>query len=82
MGWDSVLNNLRYGERFRKHRKWLQDAFTSKDVLSSYRPVQRRETYTLLSGLCDSPELFMDHIKRYVTSRDLRSSRVLPPQAS
>ncbi|KAI0742389.1 cytochrome P450 [Daedaleopsis nitida] len=65
MGWDSVLNNLPYGERFRKHRKWLQDAFASKPVLASYRPIQRRETYVLLSGLCDSPELFMDHIKRW-----------------
>ncbi|PIL26517.1 cytochrome P450 [Ganoderma sinense ZZ0214-1] len=48
MGWDSVINNLPYGERFRKHRKWLQDAFTSKAALMSYRPIQRRETYTLL----------------------------------
>ncbi|KAM5539597.1 hypothetical protein V8D89_006706 [Ganoderma adspersum] len=65
MGWDSVINNLPYGERFRKHRKWLQDAFTSKAALMSYRPIQRRETYTLLAGLCDSPEFFMDHITRW-----------------
>nr|ANC28042.1 cytochrome P450 [Polyporus umbellatus] len=68
MGWDSVLNNLPYGERFRKHRKWLQDALASKPVLTSYQPIQRRETYTLLSGLCDSPELFMDHIKRWAAA--------------
>ena len=30
MGWDSVLNNLPYGERFRKHRKWLQDALSPR----------------------------------------------------
>ncbi|TFK84485.1 cytochrome P450 [Polyporus arcularius HHB13444] len=65
MGWDSVLNNLPYGERFRKHRKWLQDAFASKAVVMGYRPIQRRETYMLLSGLCDSPEHFMDHLKRW-----------------
>ena len=57
-----------YGERFRKHRKWLQDAFVSKAALASYLPIQRRETYTLLAGLCDSPKLFMDHVKRYVTT--------------
>ena len=64
MGWDSVLNNLPYGERFRKHRKWIQDAFLCKEALMNYRLIQRRETYTLLSGLCDTPELFMDHIVR------------------
>ncbi|KAI9061923.1 cytochrome P450 [Trametes sanguinea] len=68
MGWDSVLNNLPYGERFRKHRKWLQDAFVSKQKLATYRPIQRRETYTLLSGLCETPELFMDHIKRWAAA--------------
>ena len=67
MGWDNIVNSLPYGERFRKHRKWLQDAFASKDALIGYRPIQRRETYTLLSGLCDQPDLFMDHITRYVT---------------
>ncbi|KAH9856113.1 cytochrome P450 [Lenzites betulinus] len=68
MGWDSVLNNLPYGERFRKHRKWLQDAFASKGVVATYRPIQRRETYTLLSGLCEQPELFMEHIKRWAAA--------------
>lgn len=67
MGWDSVINNLPYGDRFRKHRKWLLDAFQSKANLVGYYPIQRRETYTLLSGLCESPELFVDHIKRYVS---------------
>ncbi|KAI0776600.1 cytochrome P450 [Trametes elegans] len=65
MGWDNVLNNLPYGERFRKHRKWLQDAFVSKDMLVAYRPIQRREMYGLLSGLCESPELLFDHILRW-----------------
>ena len=60
-----MLNNLPYGERFRKHRKWIQDAFTSKSVLEGYRPIQRRETYTLLAGLCMSPEHVLDHVKRY-----------------
>ncbi|TBU39014.1 cytochrome P450 [Dichomitus squalens] len=68
MGWDSVLNNLPYGERFRKQRKWLHDAFLSKDALVNYRPIQRRETYTLLSELCDKPELFMDHIVRWAAA--------------
>ena len=66
VGWDATLALTPYGERFRKHRKWLQDVFVSKQKLATYCPIQRRETYTLLSGLCEAPELFMDHIKRYV----------------
>lgn len=65
MGWDSVINMMAYGDRFRKHRKLLQEALMPKAVLSSYRPMQRRETYTFLHGLCESPERLNDHIKRY-----------------
>ena len=82
MGWDKALNNLRYGEQFRLQRKWFQNAFTSKEVLASYRPIQRREAYTLLSGLCDSPELFMDHVKRYVTCSGLRHQGARSQKAS
>ena len=66
MKWDSVINMMPYGDRFRKHRKWLQDALIPKSVLLSYRPMQRRETYTFLAGLCDTPERVNDHIKRWV----------------
>ncbi|KAI0744945.1 cytochrome P450 [Earliella scabrosa] len=65
MKWDSVINMMPYGDRFRKHRKWLQDALIPKSVLLSYRPMQRRETYTFLAGLCDTPERVNDHIKRW-----------------
>ena len=66
MKWDSVINMMPYGDRFRKHRKWLQDALIPKTVLLSYRPMQRRETCTFLAGLCDTPERVNDHIKRWV----------------
>ncbi|TFK84725.1 cytochrome P450 [Polyporus arcularius HHB13444] len=65
MGWDSVINMMRYGDRFRKHRKWLQDALMPKSVLLSYHPMLRRETYTFLAGLCDTPDRVNDHIKRW-----------------
>ncbi|KAH9930145.1 cytochrome P450 monooxygenase [Fomitopsis serialis] len=64
MGWD-VMTHFSYGERWRRHRKWIAGAFQDKDALLSYRPLQRRETYTLLSGLMDTPHLFMGHIRRY-----------------
>ncbi|KAI0692349.1 cytochrome P450 [Cerioporus squamosus] len=68
MGWDSVINMMPYGDRFRRHRKWLQDALMPKSVLLSYRPMQRRETYTFLAGLCETPDRVNDHIKRWSAS--------------
>ncbi|RPD73721.1 cytochrome P450 [Lentinus tigrinus ALCF2SS1-7] len=68
MGWDSVINMMPYGDRFRKHRKLLQDALMPKSVLLSYQTMQRRETYTFLAGLCDTPDRVNDHIKRWSAS--------------
>lgn len=64
MGWDCVITHMTYGERFRKHRKWISNAFQDKKALESYRPLQRKETYVLLSGLMESPELLRSHIAR------------------
>ncbi len=69
MGWTNALTQLRYGEQFRKHRKWIQDAFQSKAALKSFQPLQRRETSILLSSLVGSPEAFADHFRRGVYTR-------------
>ncbi|OBZ74507.1 O-methylsterigmatocystin oxidoreductase [Grifola frondosa] len=68
IGWDSVLTLMRYGERSRKHRKWMRDAFQNKASLESYRPMQRRETYTLLSGLIKNAEDHAEHCRRFAAS--------------
>ncbi|EPS97696.1 hypothetical protein FOMPIDRAFT_1061765 [Fomitopsis schrenkii] len=67
MGWD-VMTHFSYGERWRRHRKWIASAFQDKDVLLSYRPLQRRETYILLSNLMDRPQQFMGHIRRFTAA--------------
>ncbi|KAH9927877.1 hypothetical protein B0H21DRAFT_700448 [Amylocystis lapponica] len=64
MGWDTVVTHITYGERFRQHRWWIHDAFEEKASLMHYRPLQVRETLTLLSGLAETPEQFMSHFKR------------------
>ena len=46
------------------HRKWMQDAFRSKETLESYRPMQRREAAIFLGSLLDTPEAFMNHLTR------------------
>ncbi|PCH37258.1 cytochrome P450 [Wolfiporia cocos MD-104 SS10] len=65
MGWDSGLVFMKYGERWKKHRRWAQNAFNDKAALRSYLPLQQREVHTLLSGLRDTPGQFAEHIKRY-----------------
>ncbi|KAI0632690.1 cytochrome P450 [Trametes polyzona] len=65
MGWDNVITHLPYGERFHKHRRWMQQGLQSKAALLGYRPIQHRETCTLLAGLLESPTGFIDHIHRW-----------------
>lgn len=64
MGWDCAVTHMDYGERFRKHRRWIQDSFSSKRVLINYRPLQMREVYTLLNGFVEVPSAFSAHIRR------------------
>ena len=64
MGWDNVITHMGYGDRFRKHRRWMHDNFQTRSALQGYQPIQRRETYTLLSGLLAHPANFLAHINR------------------
>ncbi|CAL1703282.1 unnamed protein product [Somion occarium] len=68
MGWSKMLTHAHYGDRFRKLRKWTHDAFMSKAALRTYRPIQERETYILLSGLVDSPNEFVSHFTRFTAA--------------
>ncbi|KAI9509896.1 cytochrome P450 [Russula earlei] len=63
MGWDASLPQLPYGPRFRKQRRLILDHFTRG--LSSFRPTQRTEAYVLLRGLLQSPDAFLQHIRRF-----------------
>ncbi|KAA1466823.1 cytochrome P450 [Dentipellis sp. KUC8613] len=64
MGWDSVITNMPYGERFRKHRRLIQDHFNQQAALE-FRPLQRRESCLLLAGLLDAPDAFDRHVRRF-----------------
>ena len=65
MGWDNVITHMKYGDRFRRHRKWMHDNFQAKTSLEGYRPIQRRETYMLLTDFLKAPNDFVNHINRY-----------------
>lgn len=61
---DCLLAFQRYGDRFRRHRKLLQQHWNAQSALS-YRPAQRMETHVMLQNLLDTPEKFQKHIERF-----------------
>lgn len=64
LGWDTTIAPMRDGARYRKQRKWVQDAFLTKSALASYRPIQHREATVALAGLLSTPQAFKDHFAR------------------
>ncbi|KAI0081411.1 cytochrome P450 [Panus rudis PR-1116 ss-1] len=68
MDFERMLTHTRYGERFRKLRKWTRDAFMDKTTLNTYKPIQLRETYTLLAGLLETPERFDELFTRFTAA--------------
>ncbi|KAH9951189.1 cytochrome P450 [Amylocystis lapponica] len=68
MGLDRAITHFSYGERFRRHRKWVHEAMEEKPSLEIYRPAQRREVYVLLSGLAETPLQFALHVRRFAAA--------------
>ena len=64
MGYGDVLVHQRGGSRFRKHRRIVQDSFSTK-LLANYAGLQRKEVYTTLVDIGNSPRDFNRHLKRY-----------------
>ena len=65
MGWDCTTVHMHYGERLRKHRRWIQKAFSDKESLVRYHPLQQRETYLMLESMIKSPHDLRAHISKY-----------------
>ena len=73
MGWDSVLAFLPYGDRFRKHRRLMQQHFNVQAVVN-FRNLQKAEIYTLLQNLLIAPGQFRHHFHRYVITCSKRKA--------
>ena len=71
MGWDTILAFLRYGDRFRKHRKLMQLHWNQQATMF-YRPTQRVEIHTLLDNLMRDPKNYGEHVKRSCILTELR----------
>lgn len=67
MGWKATLTFLRWGPRFRLHRKVLQRAFSPTSCVA-FRDLQERETHTLLRGILKSPDAWEIVLRRFATA--------------
>nr|BAK09408.1 cytochrome P450 [Postia placenta] len=54
---------MRYGDRWRRHRRWIQDILQNKKEVFDLSAMQREGTIRLLKSLLESPDAFRTHIK-------------------
>nr|BED42923.1 cytochrome P450 monooxygenase [Trametes versicolor] len=69
-GCENIIAFARYGDGFRRLRRLMQSALGSGNI-PSYRPLLQAETYAFLQRLIDTPENYMNHIKRFSGSQTL-----------
>ncbi|KAF7346382.1 O-methylsterigmatocystin oxidoreductase [Mycena sanguinolenta] len=62
IGWESNVAFMPVGDRWRKHRRMLQQHFR-RDMSQNYHTIQMKKIHQLLQGLLSSPEDFREHIK-------------------
>ncbi|KAF4611646.1 hypothetical protein D9613_003745 [Agrocybe pediades] len=67
MGWESASTHQRYGPRFRKHRRFINQIFNQR-AISAFRPLQDREVLILLENMLNAPEAFVDHLRRFAAA--------------
>lgn len=67
MGWRATLTFLRWGPRFKLHRRVLQRAFSPTSCVA-YRSLQEREARTLLRGILASPGSWETILRRFATA--------------
>ncbi|KAH7915421.1 cytochrome P450 [Hygrophoropsis aurantiaca] len=65
VGFNSVF--LRYGPKWRFHRRLFHQAF-KQDAALSLRPMQLRKAHQLLRGLLQSPQEYEEHIRLHSAS--------------
>ncbi|KAK4495602.1 hypothetical protein PRZ48_012870 [Zasmidium cellare] len=67
MGWRATLTFLRWGPRFKLHRRVLQRAFSPTSCIA-YRDLQEREAKTLLRGILANPQNWELILRRFATA--------------
>ncbi|RDB17493.1 hypothetical protein Hypma_000997 [Hypsizygus marmoreus] len=67
MGWHSASTHVRYGPRFRKHRRFIQQMFNQR-AATAFHPLQERETLVLLDNMIQTPDKFVQHFRRFAAA--------------
>ncbi|KAF2760058.1 cytochrome P450 [Pseudovirgaria hyperparasitica] len=71
MGWGITLTFLRWGPRFRLHRKLLQSSFTPT-ACKQYRPIQEDEARKAVSSILRDPSDWELGLRKYSTAVIMR----------
>ncbi|KAH9853035.1 cytochrome P450 [Lenzites betulinus] len=69
-GCENIIAFTPYGDGFRRQRKLMQSAVGINNI-PKYRPLLVAETYAFLQRMIDSPEDYMQHIRRFTSSQTL-----------
>ncbi|KAF8811261.1 cytochrome P450 [Phlegmacium glaucopus] len=62
MGWDFSFGHMRYGDRWKAHRRMFHRQF-QQSVAPVYWPIQRREAHALLRRLLQTPDDLVYHLR-------------------
>ncbi|OQV04034.1 hypothetical protein CLAIMM_08984 [Cladophialophora immunda] len=71
MGWGITLTFLRWGKRFKLHRKLMQSSFT-QSACKSYRPIQEQEARLAVKEILANPPDWESLLRKYATAVVLR----------
>ncbi|KAJ7152093.1 cytochrome P450 [Mycena filopes] len=80
MGWDFIVAMMKYGDKWRAHRRLFNQGFNPKASLK-YRPMHLSATHDLLRRFLREPEDFMAHFRHWASDITMRAAHgidVLP----
>ncbi|KAJ7281442.1 cytochrome P450 [Mycena rebaudengoi] len=66
MGWDFALGLMRYGEKWRAHRRMFHNSF-NQGAAQNFHPKELVVAHRVLQRLVQDPEHFMEHFRQYAT---------------
>ncbi|KAJ3863973.1 cytochrome P450 [Lentinula novae-zelandiae] len=67
MGWQNASTHVRYGPRFRRHRRFIYQTFNQRAV-ETLRSVQEKEISHLIQDLIREPEQVAQHLQRFTAA--------------
>ncbi|KAF8210798.1 cytochrome P450 [Mycena galopus ATCC 62051] len=62
MGWDFGIGFMKYGDRWRAHRRLLHEAF-NVGAVKQFQPQELAATHKLLRGILQNPHDIMEHFR-------------------